>query len=411
MRQTASCGMGMEIIAYRDSNHVDIRFDDGTVVTDKKLYRFKNGTIKNPSLYKNQYEGMRKKANCGMMMEIVKYRNATDIDVRFDDGYLCEHRTMKHFRDGEINNPNGKNAWKEKQQDKHIGMEKKARCGLMMKVVEYRNSDDVDVRFEDGVVVRTTMKAFTNNYVRYPDQEMEYIGQKRTSSCGMTMTLIDIRNRSDVDVEFDDGTRVQHRKYVEFDRGLIAHPEACKYREQGMLGEEAVSLCGLKMKIVGYRSSKDIDVSFEDGTIIEHRALSNFRNGKIDHPTRSSQIRRDALAKRFLGKKSISKSGFPMTIVGYRNNDDIDIEFGDGVVLKHEQKSLFAKGEIRHPNGGLRVSRGKKVVRKNSSYAGFSLLGYAFEHGEDVYYICACQKCGYSNILTPQEMERHKSEC
>lgn len=38
MRQIASCGMGMEIIAYRDSNHVDIRFDDGTVVTDKKLY-------------------------------------------------------------------------------------------------------------------------------------------------------------------------------------------------------------------------------------------------------------------------------------------------------------------------------------------------------------------------------------
>ena len=35
---------------------------------------------------------------------------------------------------------------------------------------------------------------------------------------------------------------------------------------------------------IAYRGAKDIDVQFEDGTIVEHRCKSDFYNQKISNP-------------------------------------------------------------------------------------------------------------------------------
>lgn len=50
------------------------------------------------------------------------------------------------------------------------------------------------------------------------------------------------------------------------------------------LGERNISLNGLEMELVKYINSHDIDVQFEDGTIVYHKNYTNFKRGYIPHP-------------------------------------------------------------------------------------------------------------------------------
>ena len=50
-----------------------------------------------------------------------------------------------------------------------------------------------------------------------------------------------------------------------------------------------------------------------------------------------------------IGEQKIMKNGLLATIVGYRNNYDIDVEFEDGVVAQHKKYSLFVAGSIGYP--------------------------------------------------------------
>lgn len=42
--------------------------------------------------------------------------------------------------------------------------------------------------------------------------------------------------------------------------------------------------CGMKATIIAYRNCNDIDVQFEDGTIVKHKRIGNFRGGHIANP-------------------------------------------------------------------------------------------------------------------------------
>lgn len=50
------------------------------------------------------------------------------------------------------------------------------------------------------------------------------------------------------------------------------------------LGERNISLNGLEMELVKYINSHDIDVQFEDGTIVYNKNYTNFKKGYIPHP-------------------------------------------------------------------------------------------------------------------------------
>ena len=38
------------------------------------------------------------------------------------------------------------------------------------------------------------------------------------------------------------------------------------------------------MTIIGYRNGNDIDIQFEDGTIVKNRIYRRFKEGKIKNP-------------------------------------------------------------------------------------------------------------------------------
>ena len=81
-------GLKMKIIKYRGNKSLDIIFEDGTIVLDKSYDAFKRGSIRN---YNYEYckvinrVGEENINNYGSLMKIINYKNADNIDVIFPE--------------------------------------------------------------------------------------------------------------------------------------------------------------------------------------------------------------------------------------------------------------------------------------------------------------------------------------
>jgi hypothetical protein len=102
-------------------------------------------------------------------------------------------------------------------------------------------------------------------------------GEIRENNQGLKMTIIEYRNNLNIDIQFEDGTVVKHKCYNDFKNGTIAYPI-------NRIGETNINNQGLKMTIIKYKRYDNIDVQFEDGIIVEHRHYSNFLIGNISNP-------------------------------------------------------------------------------------------------------------------------------
>jgi len=60
-----------------------------------------------------------------------------------------------------------------------------------------------------------------------------------------------------------------------------------------------------------------------------------------------------------IGETNIAKNGLKMTIIGYRNYRDIDIEFEDSYIAYHKNYRCFKEGTIKNPN--VKISRPKQT--------------------------------------------------
>lgn len=57
------------------------------------------------------------------------------------------------------------------------------------------------------------------------------------------------------------------------------------------IGETNVAKNGLKMTIIAYRKYNDIDIQFEDGTNVYNKTYINFKKGEIRMPNIINNIR------------------------------------------------------------------------------------------------------------------------
>ena len=105
------------------------------------------------------------------------------------------------------------------------------------------------------------------------------LGKTRMMNCGMKATIIRYGKAIDIDVRFEDGTVVKHKSYSKFKKGGIANPniKASRFDETRMMS------CGIEATIIRYGGATDIDVRFEDGTVVEHKAYGEFKNRHIAH--------------------------------------------------------------------------------------------------------------------------------
>lgn len=277
-----------------------------------------------------------------------------------------------------------------------LGETRMMNCGMKATIIRYGKNTDIDVRFEDGVVAEHKVyDKFKKGKIVNPNIKASRLGETRMMNCGMKATIIRYGACMDIDVRFEDGAVVKHKRYSTFEKGEIANPNI-KTSAENCLGETRMMNCGMEATIIRYRNNADIDVRFEDGAVAVHKTYKTFKNGNIVNPNFKIS------AEDRLGETQMMKCGMEATIIRYRNNMDIDVRFEDGKVVEHRGYGNLKKGKIAHPLISLRDG--------SKNFHGFICKQGFIDEGRTLYE-CICKHCGLEDVLTPQEMIEHeKSE-
>ena len=277
-----------------------------------------------------------------------------------------------------------------------LGETRMMNCGMEATIIRYGKYSDIDVRFEDGAVAEHKVYGdfkkgkIANQNIKASAENR--LGETRMMNCGMEATIIRYGRYDDIDVRFEDDTIIKHRRYGQFKKGEIANPNM-KASAENRLGETRMMKCGMEATIIRYENATDIDVRFKDGTMVEDKAYSAFKKGEIANPDIKTS------AENCLGKTKMMSCGMKATIIRYGGCNDIDVRFGDGTVAKDKTYNNFKRGVIAHRS--LSLSHGSK------DFHGF-ICKQGFKDEDRVLYECICKHCGLEDVLTPQEMMEHE---
>ena len=354
---------------------------------------------------KKDHTGETTIANNGMKMTIIAYRKTSDIDIQFEDGTIKKHITYSSFKKGYVRNPNVMKVQNNPFKDARIGETAIAHNGMKMTIIDYRNTMDVDVQFEDGTIKKhKSYSDFKNGRVHNPNMitmrknplRDARIGETATAKNGMKMTIIAYRKYKDIDVQFEDGAIRKHVHYKCFQKGAIRHPkeqERIANLNKTRIGETKTKNNGQTMTIVEFINYCHIIVEFNDKQKTRVKtSYREFKNGSVKNPNYI----------RHMGETAIATNGMKMTIIAYRNYTDMDIQFEDGEIRKNVGYAPFKKGNIQNPHFPI-FGKGKyKTFQTQYAYTA---------PNSDVYFYCTCQKCGFKKNLTARELINLNQKC
>jgi hypothetical protein len=146
---------------------------------------------------------------------------------------------------------------------------------------------------------------------------------------------------------FEDGKVVNNITYSNFKHGRVLSQS-----KRNRTGETRLMHCGMKATITDYRSSRDIDIEFEDGTVVKNINYNNFKTGSVLN--RNSHVNK---GKQKIGTTKMMKCGLLATLVDYRDYDDIDVQFEDGKVVYHKRYCNFLRGSIGYADKKHRIEK------------------------------------------------------
>lgn len=112
----------------------------------------------------------------------------------------------------------------------------------------------------------------------------EHFGKSNLANNGMMMYIIAYQNTEDIDIVFQDGTIVKNKRYKNFNKGKVGNPNKGNIPEVPQVGETNVANNGQRMIIIAYRNARDIDVQFEDNTIVRNKTYGAFLKHSIGNP-------------------------------------------------------------------------------------------------------------------------------
>lgn len=230
--------------------------------------------------------------------------------------------------------------------DKFISKE-----GLKYTVVDIqRYCDNVIIQFEDGVIkTKLRGKNVILGNVHHPkirnqgpNKYKHRIGETIISKYGEKLEITGYKGCNDCTVKFEDGSTKEHVKYRAFKRGTLMSKQ---YYKQRYIGLKSISKIGLAMTVVGYRTSRDIDVEFENGIVVYNKSLESFMRGNIKCPADSfSNTNLIKKRNKYVGQKMVNTQGIEMTIKKCNGYTDINVEFKDGTLKEHTSCDSFKKG-------------------------------------------------------------------
>ncbi len=236
--------------------------------------------------------GETREMNCRMRATIIAARTVNDIDVQFEDGTIVEHRTKYSFFSGSISNPKIGKYYGRTLEASILGETRKMNCGINATVVAFRSSEDIDIQFEDGVIVSSrTKNQFQLGNIAHPRlgsgysrRKMSHLGETKVMKNGMKATIVEYKTFLNISVQFEDGTKVDRKSKNSFDRGEIRNPNIPNSRKTDITGKTRIMNCGMPATVISYKTANDIDVQFEDGTIVLHKSKDSFLKGAISNP-------------------------------------------------------------------------------------------------------------------------------
>lgn len=403
------------IIAYRSAHDIDVQFSDGSITYHNSYSNFRRGKIGKPKAARyEEHLGERRMMNCGDEATIISYRNNKDIDVRFSDGTVIQHKRYAHFLEGRIRRPKEPQDEPLKLTEKHrasrLGEKKIMNNGLLAEITRYDSAADIDVLFENGcIATNKSYGSFVKGEIALPRGYQ--LGECRMMNCGMKATIIRYGAYNDIDVEFEDGYVATNKKYSSFLKGQIDNPNVedkrLKHTREKLVGETRIMSNGQRCTIIAANGVRHIDVMFDDGTIVEDRVYDQFIRGYIVNPNVGSQI----YSPDRIGEKRLMNNGQEAEIIAFRHCDDLDIKFEDGGIARNTTYSSFCKGSIANPNFRLRSNqRGEKT----QDYLGYTDIRFSFRLIDGHVFYSVTTPEGVRKVMTPQMMleeYRKRGDC
>ena len=241
-------------------------------------------------LNRQKMVGMKVKASNGQIMECIEYFGVSNLTVRFEDNTIINNVYKSCFLKGTVKNPNKPciNHNTKKKSDasnKYIGKQVKAKNGMMMKCIAYHDSNNITIQFENGCIrekVRVT--EFLRGLVR-EDKALKYVGMKIRAYNGQLMECIEYFDSTNITIQFEDGVIVRNKAVGSFIKGQIRNPNLKRIsnKKEDHTGEVSYTNTGYLITIAEYIDASNIIVKFEDG-LTKRTDLASFRKGKISYP-------------------------------------------------------------------------------------------------------------------------------
>lgn len=284
-------GMSATIISYFNCENITVQFEDGYIVEHRTICNFRQGNIANPNIRDKFIQdrlGLTNTMSNGMNAKIIGYNTYKDIDVEFSDGAVVKHATMKNFKIGNIGYPEKDKSFKfKKMKEKYIGQRIQMSSGLWAEIVDYNNSADISVRFENGNVRHhISLGNFQAGHVSDEEKSKDsgLIGSKRFNPYyRMEVTIIGINPKGHAIVQFEDGAITQTHT-DRFFSDKIAHPTISR-KSAERIGVISSSREGFNARIVKYNSVKNFDIEFTDGKKLTLKIdFKRFTNANFSYP-------------------------------------------------------------------------------------------------------------------------------
>lgn len=214
-------------------------------------------------------------ANNGMKMTIIAYRRSKDIDIQFEDGVVVYNKNIADFRHGRIGYPTDL---------KYIGMSAFNTDGEHAIIIEYKKKKKVVIQFDDGSTKQVYIQDFKRGIFKHPKYENEENENKNKNKI--------FKNKcKNANVEYSTALRYRKRHPELTDEQVIEYYIKNKNKYKRIQADDIIGLTktmnnGMKATIINCRKSEDIDVQFEDGEITYNKRYSSFIIGNIGHPTK-----------------------------------------------------------------------------------------------------------------------------
>ena len=152
--------------------------------------------------------------------------------------------------------------------------------GRKMTIIRYNDLFDVDIQIENGPIVTGQHYYHIHQGLKYSN-DSDSVGEVSVFK-GQKITLIRYGSPTDIDVQFEDGTIIKHVWYIDFtDRVDHLNQGHSMLDDQKWKDEVKMANCGLMMRIIRFEKWDNVDVQFEDGRIVYHRSYYNFKKGSI----------------------------------------------------------------------------------------------------------------------------------